>query len=64
MSKRKISLTGEDSTVISVRVPRSWVDALKAMETEEIKQGGLVRRAIRRFIREQRQRVLKKDVPF
>jgi hypothetical protein len=51
MGRRKISLTDEDSRVLSVRVPKSWVKALRSLETEETKQQNLVRIALRRFLR-------------
>jgi hypothetical protein len=37
--------------VLSVRVPISWVKALRGLETEDVKQQNLVRKAIRDFLR-------------
>jgi glutamine synthetase len=51
MGRRKISLTNEDSRILSVRVPASWIEAFKQLETEDIKQQVLVRRALRNFLR-------------
>lgn len=51
MGRRKISLTNETSRVLSVRVPISWVKALRGLETEDVKQQNLVRKAIRDFLR-------------
>ena len=48
--RRKLSLSEENSIVLSVRVPRSWVKALRKLETEEVKQQMLVRRALRQFL--------------
>jgi hypothetical protein len=36
--------------VLSVRVPISWVKALRKLETEEVKQQTLVRQALRDFL--------------
>jgi glutamine synthetase len=54
MGRRKLSLSEEKSTVLSVRVPRSWVKALRTLETEEIKQQMLVRRAIRLYLQKKK----------
>jgi hypothetical protein len=68
MSRAKISLSNENSAVISavisVRVPRTWVTWLKHMETYELKQGQLVRRAIHQYLSKRLKKRFKDDVPF
>jgi hypothetical protein len=46
----KISLDNENSVVVSIRVPKSWVDAYDGLETEEVKRQTLMRTALRRYL--------------
>jgi metal-responsive CopG/Arc/MetJ family transcriptional regulator len=46
----KISLDNENSVVVSIRVPKSWLEAFDALETEEVKRQTLMRQALRRYL--------------
>jgi hypothetical protein len=47
----RMSLDNKSSVVVSIRLPRAWVEAFRSLETEEIKQQTLMRTALRRFLR-------------